>query len=268
VDEEEKILDDDENFSVDVDNEYATEMNDNITSDRMDDKNVESDYDPEMSDKLTSDRMDNKNFEVWDDIPMEDISLDVNCELDQNVQGENELKIIGQSDIDKKSKFAVLAHWMIIFISLWTTSFNITGIALDCIIHFIHAFFKICGQSIPGFNLFVSLFPTSLHNLYKLQGSKADAFLKYVVCSMCHSIYKMEDCVIKEHGKSSSKLCSFVEFPNHPQARHRHQCGNQLMKEILTKLGSTIFYPKKVYCYNSVIQTLKSFLSRPGFVDM
>ena len=62
-----------------------------------------------------------------------------------------------------------------------------------------------------------------------------------------------------------SKKCSFVQFPHHRQHFRRTKCNEPLLKEVSLKSGETKLYPIKVYCYNSVINSLRHFLQRPGF---
>ena len=96
-------------------------------------------------------------------------------------------------------------------------------------------------------------------------GLHKDCFQKFVVCPKCHSLYNYDSAYETVGGKRLSKKCSYVEFPNHRHRAHRKPCNEVLLKEVKLQDGKLKLYPKKVYCYNSVIETLKLFLQRPGF---
>lgn len=47
----------------------------------------------------------------------------------------------------------------------------------------------------------------------------------------------------------------------------RNPCGTTLLKEVTLKDGTKRLYPHKVYCYKSIIATLKEFVKRGGFTE-
>ena len=80
-----------------------------------------------------------------------------------------------------------------------------------------------------------------------------------MVCSKCHSMYNLEDCI----DGTEPKTCCYVAFPNHPLISKRAPCNSVLLKKV--KCGSTYKYiPKKLYLYNNIIDNLQSLLQRPG----
>lgn len=112
--------------------------------------------------------------------------------------------------------------------------------------------------------LFAASFPSSLYMLKKYFGLHKDCFQKFVVCPKCNSLYNYDSAYEKVGGRRLSWKCSFVEFPNHSQRAHRKSCNDILLKEVKLQDGKLKLYPKKVYCYNSIIETLKLFLQRLG----
>ena len=56
-----------------------------------------------------------------------------------------------------------------------------------------------------------------------------------------------------------------MDFPNHRHRAYRKACNEVLLKEVKLQDGETKLYPRKVYCYNSIIETLKKFLQRQNF---
>lgn len=90
--------------------------------------------------------------------------------------------------------------------------------------------------------------------------------IRYVSCPDCHCLYSLADCVVKtSDGHMESKKCSYVRFPLHPQAQHRKACGAQLMKKVKRKCNGTTLYPKRVYCYKSLVESLQDMLKQPEF---
>ena len=58
-----------------------------------------------------------------------------------------------------------------------------------------------------------------------------------------------------------------MNFPNHRHRAHRKPCNEVLLKEVKLQGGKTKLYPRKVCCYNSIIETLKIFLKHPNFTS-
>ncbi len=86
---------------------------------------------------------------------------------------------------------------------------------------------------------------------------------KFVVCNKCHNIYHYEDC--KENN--SSKLCSFVLFPNHPHYQKRLSCGTPLLTTVELASQKRILYPYLAYCYISIQESLQKMLLEPSFFE-
>lgn len=56
-------------------------------------------------------------------------------------------------------------------------------------------------------------------------------------------------------------------FPNHPHAEERKQCGNLLMKSVVSSDGMKKFsYPIKVCCYTPVKQSIQKLLQQTDFI--
>ena len=172
-----------------------------------------------------------------------------------------------EADADYYNRITLI-NWLLIFICYWWTYCNIADRGIELMLQFLHAFFTVLSEHIPWMSLFVASFPSSLYLLKKHFGFHKDCFQKFVVgCPKCNSLYNY-DAAFKTVGtRRESRKCSFVEFPNHRQRAHRKPCNEVLLKEVKLQDGKTKLYPKKVYCYSSIIETLKIFLQRPGFVS-
>lgn len=94
-----------------------------------------------------------------------------------------------------------------------------------------------------------------------------DSFQKNVVCTVCHSLTTYEDSWTKSlTGKKITKYCKLITFPNHKQKPRRKECGNSLMKSVVTCSERNYnLYPKKVYPYRSIKSGLEELLSRTEF---
>ena len=89
-----------------------------------------------------------------------------------------------------------------------------------------------------------------------------------MVCPKCHSVYNYEDCVNKStsHGRSTSKLCKHIAYPNHPHQSRRTPCDTLLLKAVKTK-REICLQPFKIYPYCSFRYSMASLASRTSFLD-
>ena len=96
-------------------------------------------------------------------------------------------------------------------------------------------------------------------------GLGRDEFEKFVACPKCCALYKTEECTVRRtNGRVVSKKCDYVRFPNHPQTTRRKQCGALLMKQMRSKNGSAFLYPKKLYCFRKLSDSLRAQITSPG----
>ena len=83
---------------------------------------------------------------------------------------------------------------------------------------------------------------------------------------MCHKIYYTSQCKSYVGTQTLSKKCSHVRFINHPHSSRRKECGCLLLKTVQTKLTKKLL-PFKVYCYNSLIESVKNLYNTKEFVS-
>ena len=125
-----------------------------------------------------------------------------------------------------------------IFLLMFQTVFRLSDAAINVLFSFFSLFFTSLARIVPDLPQYL---------LINLPKSKKDAcafsncengFNRYVCCLSCHSIYQWDDCLVHEpNGQLRSKLCPFQRFPNHPQPRHRQECGHSLMKQVKSLRG-------------------------------
>lgn len=166
---------------------------------------------------------------------------------------------------DIQSKEEELVHMVLLQLFACQNRYFLSDAALESVIKILKLFLTLIGDklSFPGFDCLLSHFPSSLFLAKKKSGAHSNTSKKYVCCTSCSSIYPSESCSKIVDGKKEGKLCSFVRFPNHPQSKFRSQCGEVLMKSICSADSKTNYlYPKKLYCYNPLIQSLQSLVNR------
>ena len=185
----------------------------------------------------------NQDPEIWNEeyLPIDDL-----IDEEQNI-----------GDIQSKEEELVLMVLLQLFAC--QNRYFLSDAALESVIKILKLFLTLIGDrlSLPGFDCLLSHFPSSLFLAKKKSGVHSNTSKKYVCCTSCSSIYPSESCSKIVDGKKESKLCSFVRFLNHPQPKFRSQCGEVLMKSICSADSKTNYlYPKKLYCYNPLIQSL------------
>ena len=162
-----------------------------------------------------------------------------------------------------------LLRLYLFFLFMFQTLFRLSDTALDVLLKFMKMFFKTLQHQFSAFpKTFTDVIPDNIKSARNTLGNSRDRFDRYVCCPGCDSLYRMSDCVLKKsNGTLESAECTFIRFPLHPQRCHRKPCAVRLMKEIKHASGRKSFYPKRVYCYRSVIDSLQELLLRPSFAE-
>ena len=146
------------------------------------------------------------------------------------------------------------------------------GFSDSCLEHLLR-FIKLIMQlikstySIESIQKLFEIFPSSIYMARQSIYLERDSFQKNVVCTVCHSLTTYEDSWTKSlTGKKITKYCKLITFPNHKQKPRRKECGNSLMKSVVTCSERNYnLYPKKVYPYRSIKSGLEELLSRTEF---
>ena len=143
--------------------------------------------------------------------------------------------------------------WFIGFLLTFQAKFYVPDSAVDMLIKFLHAFFRIIYKLTGSelMEMFMKKFPPSLHMLRK--DVNVDSFTRFVVCSKCCEIYKYKECISTVGPHKLSKDCCKIHYPNHLQPSRRLPCGN-----LLYISGKKFLYPFKIYGYKSLNQSLQS----------
>ena len=170
-----------------------------------------------------------------------------------------------EAEAEMESQINSTLDWMLLYLLIWASKYSVSASAMHSLISFLHYVFTYLGEYAPFIRALAALFPTSLYIAQKYFKLEKDNFTKYVVCPACHSNYLYENCFYKtSNGKDVPKTCSYVAFPQHPVKSKRQQCGHNLLRKVVLQNGDIKYYPLKVYCYSSIVNSLKIILSRPG----
>ena len=211
----------------------------------------------DLDENLYCEQIPGTNQEIWDDLLEENVMEDLN---------ETSFSGAVEADADSVNRVAIV-NWILLFICYWWTYYNIADRGIELMIQFLHALFTVLSERLPWMSFFVGSFPSSVYLLKKFFGLHKDCFQKFVVCPKCNSLYNYDSAYETVGSRRVSKKCSYVEFPNHRHRAHRKPCNEVLLKEVKLQDGKVKLYPIKVYCYNSIIATLKIFLQRPNFAS-
>lgn len=117
----------------------------------------------------------------------------------------------------------------------------------------------------PAVNYIVNI-PLSIHGCYSLLGLKETPFRQYTVCPSCHLLYNA-DTLLSSHRRTEEIKCSFVEFPDHPQARYRLPCNSRLFDKVQKK-HAVQFKSRKLYYYYGLKLALENLTARPKFLEL
>ncbi|KAL2086233.1 hypothetical protein ACEWY4_017292 [Coilia grayii] len=160
-------------------------------------------------------------------------------------------------------------------LSKWRSFFTVSDRAFVSLLGALKVFLQVVGTllHVDTIRHLARHFPTSMYLFRKHLGFSKDDFIKYIVCPKCNSVYSLDEAVktVNDvHGKTIRRLsntCYHVAYPNHPQKKFRQKCGTVLMKSVVGKGGKEHLCPKKMYCYRSLVQSIKDLRMRPGFTE-
>lgn len=185
--------------------------------------------------------------------------------LNENDSPQDVLECHDQSNASN----AILIESYLRFLFLWQSIFRLSDVGLGILLTFFAVMVHIFGNTfhINALKDFSKQLPRTVQAARNILGQKFDHFRKWACCPSCSTLYAIAECeVIMPDGSKSSKECSHIRFPNHPQARFRQPCGTTLMKTVRTSNGTMYLYPKQMYCYNSLINFLKNKFAEPDFI--
>lgn len=159
---------------------------------------------------------------------------------------------------------------LLLFLFLWQSVFKVADRAILVLLKFFKLFLHAVGRVLKAEVLinFAKIIPETLYLIEKNLGLQKDSFTKYAVCPKCKTLYNFEDCIRRRpNGEAVSAKCSHVEFPRHPQRARRRPCGTVLMKTMRSRTGKPFLYPKQVYCFRKLTDSLQDLINKPDFME-
>ena len=199
--------------------------------------------------------------EIWD----ESSTADVDDDFPQNPRYESLPNVDVQMNSRCRSLNILLSRCLVVLLAYFWTYFHISDNGMEFLLAGLKRCFEISALSSQWMAGLAIAFPGTLYYFRKEIGLVNDAFVKYVVCPKCHALYEFENSYHSVGMNRVSSKCSFVKFPNHRQRWRRQSCGATLLKEVTLKCGTTKLYPHKVYCYTSIIESLRVLVKRLDF---
>nr|XP_006817468.1 PREDICTED: uncharacterized protein LOC102805845 [Saccoglossus kowalevskii] len=171
---------------------------------------------------------------------------------------------------DTTSFLSSVVAAILLFAFQWQKLYGISDQGIQALIQFQKFFLRTVGTYIKinfPLNVAKSL-PGTLYSMRKYIGLQRDQFIQYVACPDCHTLYHFNDCFKeRNNGNKTILKCNHIIFPRHPHARKRKPCGTALLKKVCGKDGKEYVYPKKVYCYKNIIDSLQCFVKRTQFIE-
>ena len=177
---------------------------------------------------------------------------------------------INSNGVQNHSPQVKLIEAYLMFLFLWQTTFRLSDVGITVLLGFVATFVLLLARTfgLQALKEFASHLPRTVHAARKLLGRGQDSFTKWVCCPSCSSLYRIEECMVSlPDGSKSSRRCSYIQFPDHPQVCRRKPCDTLLMKTVRTSTGTTYLYPRQMYCYNSLVRSLKERVHQTGFID-
>ena len=156
-----------------------------------------------------------------------------------------------------------------VFLLLWQYHFHVSDAGITILIVFLHNFLRLLSSLVRSdiLNQIAAACPTTLYSTRKILGLHGDRFHQFAVCPRCNSIYEMEQCIGQTaRGLKYAKKCWYVPFPNHVRRQQRTECGMHLLDTVQSCTGTIRFRPKKVFCYNSLKQSITYLFQQKHFV--
>ena len=148
--------------------------------------------------------------------------------------------------------------------------FKVAGRAIVLLLKFLKLFLSGIGKMMQAEVLinFAKIIPETLFMIRKNLGLQKNSFIKNAVCFKCKTLSNFDECVCQRpNGEVVSAKCSHVSYPHHPHQAQRRPCGSVLMKVMRSRAGKTFLYPRQVYCFKKVTDSLQDLINRPNFME-
>ncbi|XP_078670900.1 uncharacterized protein LOC144911017 isoform X2 [Branchiostoma floridae x Branchiostoma belcheri] len=161
----------------------------------------------------------------------------------------------------REDPIVTLVKWLLTFLLLWQAHNHISDSGLQHLIKFLCPWLEKVGIS-PHYLGGLS----SLYMTWKFLGLNRDNFTKCCVCPdpWCGKLFAIDKLSEITNGVEKPRRCDNIRKVRGRPVR----CNTLLARQVITSVsGVRKYYPLKVYCVKSIIETLESFVKRKGFEE-
>ena len=190
--------------------------------------------------------------EFWDDGDSE-----IDCDFPPELS--TEASICGSQSEQNSAQHAIV-WWVVLFTALFQTMHSLPIRAIQWLLKFLSCLLTILGNYSPQIRHIADAFPGTIaqRSQYFRNISPMPTITNNVVCRTCHSVFPFESCFEKRGSQLIVQHCSKCLKSNNRVL---------MLKEVVTNRGSKKLYPFCVYPTCSLIDAMKSILSRPGILE-
>lgn len=232
---------------------------DYYSSDNMDSPNSHL---PKSSNEGEDSPSSDEEFEEWKDFDRNAFVAEL---LARDTDRKENMSKLTLTDESASGKIFNLITWLFYFIYLWKCVNVISDNALSTLLHFLYNIFQLMSLQDKLLAAALHIIPTSVYMLRKFLLVDRDNFVRYIVCPNCTKMYKYDDCFIDDHTIPRLLKCNDILR----QTKRKTTYCNQIMfRKIILKGGDEAFYPRKVFCFRSLIDSLEDILRRPGYEEL
>lgn len=152
--------------------------------------------------------------------------------------------------------------WVIAFTCVFQTLHSISGTAISWLLKFLGTLLSFLGLYSSNIARVASAFPCTLYQrkVYLQNKVMLPSVCNYVACPSCHNLYKFKHCLERRpHTQVVARVCFHCESAG---------IKVPLLKQVVTRSGSSKFYPFLAAPNACLISSLQCLLSRPGFYNL
>ena len=182
--------------------------------------------------------------------------IETDDELDGDIQdctplAGDECHMLSQDQgLDKEQEAVV--WWLVIFTCMFQCLHSLSSRAMQWLLKLLSILLTTLGHYSVKVSEIAKAFPSSLHQRarYIKDRVPTPSIILKVVCSTCHTIFDYAECCERQGTTTVIRYCP----------KHKRQRKTPLLRCVVTRKGTTKYYPIRVYPYCSLISTLRCML--------
>ena len=225
----------------------------------------------EMVTEMVTESVDHPSSQLHDHEPCSS-SENENSEFESDDLVGEEIWDLSEDDdepqINQASSVDRVLKGIALFLTKFQLVFRIPERAMTALLIFLRSIFMFLSIIIKH-PLLIELchaLPRTMWMVKRVVGLHIEGVIEYTVCPKCHSLFLIADCK-NNQGVFLDKLCTHIEYRNHPHLSRRSKCNTPLMKKVKVN-GKSKLVPRKIYLYHNIIDSLRKFASKPNFLTL